>query len=79
MECVGAMDYTSGPYMVQFNVNETRGSFIVMINNDNVLEANETFNLNIDTSSLPSGVTAGAPGQAIVTILANDGESNFCM
>ena len=79
MEYVGAMDYTSETYMVRFNVGETRGSFIVMINNDNVLEANETFNLNINTSSLPSGVTVGAPGQAMVTILANDGESNFCM
>ena len=75
MEYVGGgVDYNSGPYSVQFNVGMTNGSFIVMINDDNVLENDETFTLNINPSSLPSGVTVGTPSQATMTILANDGE-----
>ena len=77
MEYVEAMDYTSGPYSVQFDAGVTNGSFIVIINDDNVLENDERFNLNINPSSLPSGVTVGSPGQATVTIPANDGELNF--
>ena len=68
------MDYNSGPYTVQFNVGVTNSSFNVMINNDNVLENDETFNLNINTSSLPSGVAIVSPDQATVTIPANDGK-----
>ena len=75
MEYVGGgVDYNSGPYTVHFNVGMTNGSFIVMINDDNVLENDETFTLNINPSSLPSGVTVGTPSQATMTILANDGE-----
>ena len=78
MEYVGGgVDYNSGPYSVQFNVGVIRASFDVSINNDNILEGDETFNLNINTSSLPSGVTVGAPSQTTVTIPANDGELNF--
>ena len=73
----GGADYNSGPYAVQFDVGVTRALFIVVINNDNVLENDETFNLNINTSSLPSGVTVGAPARTTVTIPANDGELNF--
>ena len=67
------MDYNSGPYTVQFNVGVTRVSFNVSINNDNILEGDETFNLNIDPSSLPISVIVGDPGQTTVTILTNDG------
>ena len=75
MEYVGGgVDYNSGPYMVRFDAGVTNVAFIVIINDDNVLENDETFDLNINPSSLHSGVTAGAPGQATVTILANDGE-----
>ena len=68
------MDYNSGPYTVQFNVGVTNSSFNVMITDDNILENDETFNLNINTSSLPNAVTVGAPDQATVTIPANDGK-----
>ena len=70
----GGVDYNSGPYTVQFNAGVAKRSFNVMINNDNILENDETFNLNINTSSLPSGVSVGTTDQATVTILANDGE-----
>ena len=78
MEYVGGgVDYNSGPYSVQFNVGVTNGSFTVMINNDNVLENDETFSLNINASSQPNGVTVGDPSRTTVTIPANDGELNF--
>ena len=66
------MDYNSGAFTVVFNAGVTRVPFNVSINEDNVLEGNETFNLNIDSSSLPSKVTI-ANGQTTVTIVDNDG------
>ena len=54
----------------------TLASFNVSINNDNILEGNETFDLTIDPSLLPDSVTVGDPGHTTVTILANDGEYN---
>ena len=52
----------------------TRTSFTVLINDDNVLEGNETFDLIVNSSSIPSDVTVDNNGRTIVTILANDGE-----
>ena len=75
MEYVGGgVDYDSGPYAVQFDVGETNASFIVVIGNDHSKEDNETFNLNISTSSLPSSVTVGDPSQTTVTIVNDDGK-----
>ena len=73
MEYVGGgVDYNSGPYTVQFDARVTRVPFNVSINNDDILEGNETFNLMINTQSLPSGVTVGDHSQTKVTIQAND-------
>ena len=73
MEYVGGgVDHNSGPYTVQFNVGITRASFTVPVINDNVLEADESFDLNINASLLPIRVTAGDLDQTTVTILAND-------
>ena len=66
------MDYTSGPYTVTFPVGETSVTFDVPINDDSILEGNETFMLTIDSSSLPSYVTAGDPDEATVTIVDDD-------
>ena len=75
MEYVGGgVDYDSGPYAVQFDVGETNASFVVIIDNDDLKEDNETFNLNISTSSLPSSVTVGDPSQTTVTIVNDDGK-----
>ena len=52
----------------------TRASFNVAITNDTTLEANETVELAIDMSSLPSDVTIGVPGRATVTIVDDDGK-----
>ena len=69
------MDYTSGPYTVTFPAGQTTATFDVPINDDNILEGNETFMLTIDSSSLPDRVTRGDPGQATVTIVDNDRKS----
>ena len=75
MEYVGGgVDYNSGPYNVQFDAEMTRMSFAVLINNDDILEEDEIFNLKINAQLLPDSVTAGDPGQTTVTILANDGK-----
>ena len=73
MEYVGGgVDYNSGPYNVQFDAGIIHVSFIVPIINDNILETNERFNLNINGSTLPDSVTVGDLGQTTVTIVAND-------
>ena len=66
------MDYGSGPYTVTFPAGMTSASFDIPINNDMISEANETFTLTIDPSSLPTGGTVGTPGSAVVTITDND-------
>ena len=68
------MDYTSGPYTVTFAAGQTTATFDVPINDDNIYEGNEDFILNIDGASLPTGVTAGSPDEATVTIVDDDGK-----
>ena len=65
-------DYTSGPYNVIFPTGNTSVSFDVPITNDNILESNETFSLNIISSSVPDQVIIGNPRQSAVTIVDND-------
>ena len=75
MEYVGGgVDYNFGSYTFQFNVGVTSVPFNVSINNDNILEDDEMFNLHINTLSLLSSVTIGDHGQTTVTIVANDGK-----
>ena len=73
MEYVGGgVDYNSGPYAVQFDAGMTRVLLTVIINDDIILENNETFSVNINEFSLPKRVTIGDHGQSTVTIGAND-------
>ena len=65
-------DYTSGPYNVKFLAGSTSIPFDVPITNDDVLENNETFSLNIISSSVPDQVIIGNPRQSTVTIIDND-------
>ena len=65
------MDYTSGPYSVTFPAGVMSVPFSISINDDNIFEENENFTLTIN-SSLPTGVMAGNPGQATMTIVDND-------
>ena len=57
-------DYDSGPYNVTFPTGNTNVPLDVSITNDNILESNETFSLNIISSSVPDRVTIGSPGQS---------------
>ena len=65
-------DYTSGPYNVTFPAGSTSVSFDVNVTNDDILESNETFNLNIISSSVPDQVIIGNPKQSTVTIVDYD-------
>jgi len=47
-------------------------SFDVSINDDNLLEGTEDFNLIIIPQTLPGRVTRSSPGQVLVTIIDND-------
>ena len=50
----------------------TSASFNVSITDNNILEIDENFELVIDMSSLPIGVTVGIPAQVTVTIVDDD-------
>ena len=77
MEYVGGgVDYNSGPYTVQFDVGVTQMLFNVTMKDDSSLEDNETFTLNINSSSLPSSITIGDHRQTTVTIRNDDGRFN---
>ena len=66
-----------GPYIVQFPAGVTSASFNVSITKDNVPEGNENFNLMINSSMLPNGVTVDATGNTM--IIVNDRSSkSFC-
>ena len=70
----GGVDYNSGPYNVIFPAGVTSVSFNIIINNDTVLEYNETFNLTIINGSLPKNFIVGEIYITEVTILS-DGSS----
>ena len=79
MEYVGrGVDYISGPYTIQFNVGVTRVSFNVTLKDDSSKEDNETFTLNINSSSLPNSINIGDHAQTTVTILNDDGKFSGC-
>ena len=61
-------------YTVVFFAGINSSQLNILINDDNILEADETFNLNINQSSLPDGVVVVDPSQVTVTIVDDDGE-----
>ena len=68
----GGTDYTSGPYYITFPAGAISVSFNININNDDVLEANETFILTIANSSLSDQgfiFSTGAYDKATVIII----------
>ena len=67
-------DYEPGPYTVAFPAEITSAFLNISITNDEIFEANETFDLVLNSSSLPPNVTAGDIGQATVIILNDDGK-----
>ena len=70
---VGGIDYNPpGPYNVIIPSGKDDVTFSVSIIDDSTREESETFNLIIDESSLPSGVTSSNPSRTTVTIMDND-------
>ena len=61
-----------------FPAGTTKVVFNIVLINDDVLEESETFDVIINSSSLPSNVTIGELGVATVIIGDNDGESCVC-
>jgi len=66
------MDYEAGPYSVTFPAGVTRMEFTVSIISDDTFEHNETFQLSIDSPSLPPNVSTANPNQATVIIINDD-------
>ena len=64
-------DYRSGSAVV-FEVNDTMATASVPIVNDNTVEADETFTVDINPGVLPASVTAGARDHTTVTIDSED-------
>ena len=76
-------DYNSGPYFVNFPARTTIVSFNVSIVKDNITEGNENFQLVIDSSTLPDGVTVDATSnrdtEIIIVSVSNDEGEYVCV
>ena len=70
----GGVDYDSGIYNVVIPAGQTSVPFDVPINDDDILEGNEDFDLTIIRNTLPDGVTRGNPASATVTIVDDEGK-----
>ena len=69
----GGIDYDSGPYTVTFTAGQTNVPLNIPINNDNICERNENFNLTINSTSLPTDVTVGDTSSSTVVIVDDEG------
>ena len=67
-------DYSPGPYTITFPPGRMNSLLRIAINDDNVLEENETFNLTVRVinSLILSRVSTGNVNQVTVAILDND-------
>ena len=55
-----------------FPAGQMSALFDITINDDNILERSETFTIEVDSSSLPTGVSVGGTSQATVAIDNDD-------
>ena len=69
---IGDVDYDSGLYNVTFAKGDTSAIFCVNIIDDKALEADESFSVVIDDTSLPACVTSVYPNVTNVTILDDE-------
>jgi len=73
--CLGrGIDYDSRLISLEIPAGTTSLNFSVEIVDDNVLEDFETFNLTINSFSLPANVSVTTPNRTVVLIIDNDGE-----
>ena len=73
----GNLDYRIFPARstVTFSAGSTRAQYMgYLVLDDGIVERDETFDLIIDNSTLPNGVSLGDPCQATVTIQDDDSE-----
>jgi len=68
------VDYGSVPCIITFPNGTTTISLDVPINDDDIYEDDEDFQLTINQNTLPNGITIGDTGSATVTIEDNEGE-----
>ena len=73
----GDCDYDAGPYFVTIPAGETESAFIASVNDDDVYEIDETFQLVIDHRELPSRISRADPYRSIVTILNDEERKRF--
>ena len=73
----GDCDYEAGPYFVTIPAGETESAFIASIKDDDVYESDETFQLVIDHSGLPSRISRADPYRSTVTILNDEERKHF--
>ena len=69
------MDYSPGPYAVTFFREVIAVSLNIPINDDNIHEDYENFNLTICSASLPRGAIVGYPCE--VTVFIDDHDSKL--
>jgi len=72
MNSDGTRDYLYGVPSATFPANTIMQIVNITVCDDNVLEEDETFRLNIGSNSNPDNVTNGNPDSVTVTILDND-------
>ena len=77
LDFVGNVDYRifSNRRTVTFRAGSTRVQYMgSLVLDDGLVELDETFDLIIDNSSLPTGVSLGDPCQTRMIILDDDSE-----
>ena len=73
----GGVDYDSGPYTVTFPAGQTRASFDVPTNDDNILEDDENFHLSIVNITTLFISRVSASGRTQTTIIIMDTDSKY--
>ena len=72
----GGGDYIPGPYNVTIPAGHTSVSFNIQITDNDIVEDDKIFSVAISPESLPYLVSRGNPGEAMVTIVSDDGKSS---
>ena len=77
MLLTGGDDYNPGPYSVTFPSGVTIASFDISITDDNIFEGSEDVKIEIVNASLSNGILVSDPDQATITIVDDDGKTDF--
>ena len=70
---IGGDDYVLTSTDVVIPAGQTSMTFSVTIMNDNTVETNENFILEISSNSLPNKISVTTPERTIIDIVDNDG------